>query len=87
MYLRKVLKILERIEFSQFTCDLTPSYWQTQKSVNLPNWTGGCIRHEVRVAIQIKHLMGSLEGPHEYLGAPKDPFFGGVFRGAEVLVG
>ena len=27
----------------------------------------------VRVAIEVKHLMGALGGPHEYLGAPKDP--------------
>ena len=31
MYLRKLLKILERIKFSHFTCDLTPPYWQTPK--------------------------------------------------------
>ena len=44
-----------------------------KKSVNLPNWTGDCTRHEVRVAIEVKHLMRALGGPHEYLGAPKDP--------------
>ena len=38
-----------------------------------PNWTGGCTRHGVRVAIEVKHLMGALGGPHNYLGAPKDP--------------
>ena len=31
VYLRKLLKILERIKFSHFTCNLTPSYWQTPK--------------------------------------------------------
>ena len=41
--------------------------------MNLPNWTGGCTRHEVRVAIEVKHLMWALGGPHEYLGAPKPP--------------
>ena len=39
----------------------------------MPNWTGGSTRHGVRVAIEVKHLMGALGGPHEYLGAPKDP--------------
>ena len=47
-----------------------------QKSVNLPNWTGGCTRHEVRVAIEVKHLIRALGGPREYFGAPKDPFSG-----------
>ena len=41
--------------------------------MNLPNCTGGCTRHEVRVAIEVKHLMRALEGPHEYFGAPKNP--------------
>ena len=54
---------------------------------NLPNWIGNCTRHEVRVAIEVKHLMKALGDPHEYLGAAKDPFSGGVFRGAEVLLG
>ena len=31
--------------------------------MNLPNWTGGCTRHEVRVAIEVKHLMRALGGP------------------------
>ena len=31
VYLRKLLKTLERIKFSHFTCDLTPPYWQTPK--------------------------------------------------------
>ena len=44
--------------------------------MNLPNWTGGCTRHEVRVAIEVKHLMKALGGPHEYLSAHKDPFSG-----------
>ena len=35
----------------------------------------------LRVAIEVKHLMRALGGPHEYLGAPKDPFSGG-FLGA-----
>ena len=42
-----------------------------KKSVNLPNWTGGCTRHEVRVAIEVNHLRRALGGPHKYLGAPK----------------
>ena len=58
-----------------------------QKSVNLSNWTGGCTRRKVRVAIEVKHLMRALGGPYEYLGASKDPFSGEVFRGAEVLLG
>ena len=44
--------------------------------MNLPNWTGGCTRHGVKVAIEVKHPMRTLGGPHEYLGAPKDPFSG-----------
>ena len=44
--------------------------------MNLPNWTGGWTRHEVRVAIEAKHLIRALGGPHEYIGAPKDPFSG-----------
>ena len=55
--------------------------------MNLPNWTGDCTRYGVRVAIEVKHLMRALGGPHEYLSTPKDPFSGGGFRGAEVLVG
>ena len=55
--------------------------------MNLPNWTGGCTRHEVRDAIEVKHLMRALRGPQEYLGPPKPPFREEVFRGAEVLVG
>ena len=55
--------------------------------MNLPNWTGGCTRHGVRVAIEVKHLMRALGGPKEYLDAPKTPPRKGVFRGAEVLVG
>ena len=51
--------------------------------MNLPNWTGGCTRHEVRVAIEVKHLMRALGGPHEYLGSPKDPLSGGVLVDAE----
>ena len=47
--------------------------WQTPKSANLPNWTGGCTRHGVRVAIEIKQLLGALRSPHEWLGALKDP--------------
>ena len=40
------------------------------------------------VATEVMHLMRALEGPHEYLGAPKDSSSGrGGFRGAEVLVG
>ena len=58
-----------------------------KKSMNLPNWTGGCTRHEVRVAIEVKHLMRALGGPHEYFGAPKNRPREEVFRGAEVLVG
>ena len=54
--------------------------------MNLPNRTGGCTRHKVRVAIEVKHLMRALGGPHEYLGAPKDPFTG-FFRGAREIVG
>ena len=46
--------------------------------MNLPNWTGSCPRHGVRAAINVKHLIRALEGPLEYLGAPKDPFSGGV---------
>ena len=58
------------------------------KNLNLPNWTGGCTRQEVMVATEVMHLMRALEGPHEYLGAPKDSSSGrGGFRGAEVLVG
>ena len=49
--------------------------------MNLPNWTGGCTRHEVRVAIEVKHLIRALGGPHEYLGASKD-FLTGGFLGA-----
>ena len=44
--------------------------------MNLPNWTGSCTRHGVRVAMEVKHLMRALGGPHEYLGAPKKPFSG-----------
>ena len=55
--------------------------------MNLPNWTGGCTRHEVRVAIEVNHLIRALGGPREYLGAPKDPFSGWGFRGAKVVVG
>ena len=44
----------------------------------MPNWTGSCTRHEVRVAIEVKHLIRALGGPREYLGAPKDTFSGGV---------
>ena len=54
--------------------------------MNLPNQTGGCTSHKVRVAIEVKHLMRALGGPHEYLSAPKKNREG-VFRGAEVLVG
>ena len=39
----------------------------------MPKWTGGCTRHEVRVAIEVKHLMRALGGPKEYLDAPKPP--------------
>ena len=53
----------------------------------MPNWTGGCTRHGVSVTIEVKHLIMALGGPHEYLGASKDFFSGGVFRGPEVLVG
>ena len=55
--------------------------------MNMPNWTGGCTRHGVRVAMKVKHLMRALGGPKEYPGAPKNPPREGVFRGAEVLVG
>ena len=51
--------------------------------MNLPNWTGGCTRHGVSVTIEVKHLIRALGGPHEYLGASKDFFSGGLFRGAE----
>ena len=52
MYLRKLLKILERIKFSHFTCNLTPSYWQTQKIHEFAQldwhlhqiWSEGCYR-------------------------------------------
>ena len=56
--------------------------------MNLPNWTGSCTRHEVRVAIEVKHLMRALGGPKEYLSAPRNPPpREGVFRGAKVLMG
>ena len=45
--------------------------------MNLPNWTGG-EGHGVKVAIEVKHLMGALGGPQEFLGAPKDPLSGFV---------
>ena len=53
--------------------------------MNLPNWTGDCTRHGVRVAIEVKYLMRALGSPHEYLSTPKDPYSRG-FRGAKVLV-
>ena len=37
----------------------------------MPKWTSGCTRHEVRAAIEVKHLMRALGGPKEYLGATK----------------
>ena len=46
--------------------------------MNLPNWTGGCTRQEVRVAIEVKHLM-STSVP------PETPSLG-FFRGTELLV-
>ena len=55
--------------------------------MNLPDWTGGCTRHKVRVAIEVKHLMRALGGPHEYLGAPKDPFSGGVLGAPRYSLG
>ena len=55
--------------------------------MNLTNWNGGCTTHEVRVAIEVKHLMRALGGPKDYLGAPKKKTREGVVRGAEVLVG
>ena len=46
--------------------------------MNLPNWTGGCTRHKVRAAIEVKHLMRALGGPHENLGAPLWRVFRGI---------
>ena len=42
-------------------------------SANLLNLTGGSTRPGVRVAIEVKLLIGALGGPQGYLGAPKDP--------------
>ena len=53
---------------------MMPTYWQTPKICEFAQ-TGDCTRHKARVAIE------ALGGPHEYLGAPKDPFSGG-FLGA-----
>ena len=43
-----------------------------QKSTNLPNWTGGETRPGVRLAIEVKHLIGALGGPHERARAEED---------------
>ena len=51
--------------------------------MNLPNWTGGCTRHEVRVAIEVKNLMrapqcivmhikGAPGGTWGHMGAPDE---------------
>ena len=38
LYLRKLLKILKRIKFSHFTCDLTPSYRRRMSYCGVPGW-------------------------------------------------
>ena len=40
----------------------------------------------MRVAIEVKHLIRALGGPHEYLGASKDFFSGGVLGAPRYLM-
>ena len=41
--------------------------------MNLPNWAGGCTRHEVRVAIEVNHLMRALGEPTSTSAPLKTP--------------
>ena len=47
---------------------VSPHIGRPQTSANLLNWTGGSTRPGVRVAIEVKLLIGALGGPQGYHG-------------------
>ena len=55
-------------------------FGRPQKSVNKPNWTGGCTKHGVRVAKEVKHLMRAQGGPSSTSAPLKTPSLGGKIR-------
>ena len=48
-------------------------FGRPQKCANLPNWTGGCARPRMRVAMEVKLLIGALRSSPEIASAPKNP--------------
>ena len=77
---QEITKNFKKNTIFLFTCDLTPSYWQTPKISKFAqlDWRFHQTRGEGCYSIEVKHLMRALGGPHEYLGVPKGPFSGGI---------
>ena len=45
----------------------------SQKSKNLPKWTGGGTKHGMRVAEDVKHLIGGAPRESQYPKSPRPP--------------